>query len=54
MSELDIVCSSCCEELPEKECHASRRDCGHHCNCSWIQDRCCWCGEEFGEEVGNG
>jgi hypothetical protein len=49
---LDSDCSSCGEECaPPMECPASRRQCGHHCNCSWSQDECCWCGKEFGEEV---
>jgi 5-methylcytosine-specific restriction endonuclease McrA len=40
-------CFSCGEGEPEQECSKSRRACGHHCNCSWIHDRCCWCGSEF-------
>lgn len=43
-------CISCGEELPEGECSASKKPCGHHCECSWIQDKCCWCGAEFGED----
>ena len=35
---------------PKNECPQSKRPCGHHCNCSWEQDICHWCGEEFGEE----
>lgn len=38
----------CCEEgMPKGECPDSKRECGHHCNHSWIHDECCWCGEEF-------
>jgi hypothetical protein len=47
---LDPECSSCPEGMPENECPASRRQCGHHCNCSWVHDHCHWCDAEFGEE----
>lgn len=41
-------CHSCGEQCcPPNECPKSKRSCGHHCNCSWTQDVCCWCGEEF-------
>ena len=56
-NELDIICTTCCEGFPENECPKSRRECGHHCNCSWEQDECCWCGATFGiekSEVNNG
>ena len=44
-------CLSCGEDgCKEGECDKSKRECGHHCNCSWIHDKCCWCGKEFGEE----
>jgi hypothetical protein len=43
--------SSCGEECPPGECSNSLRHCRHHCNCSWSQEKCCWCGEEFGEVV---
>ena len=50
MNPLDPVCSSCgMEGAEENECQKSKRGCGHHCNCSWTQDECCWCGAEFGE-----
>lgn len=39
------------EGMPEGECEASERPCGHHCNCSWENDHCHWCGAEFGEEL---
>lgn len=42
-------CFSCGEEVPRGECAKGQRRCGHHCNCSWTQDECCWCGEKFGE-----
>lgn len=45
-------CLSCEQEMPRGECFASARSCGHHCNCSWTQDFCHWCGEEFGETSG--
>ena len=57
MSELNIVldkdCDSCDQEpeIKKHECFKSKRSCGHHCNCSWTQDECCWCGEKFGEAV---
>jgi hypothetical protein len=47
-------CFTCGEgSYPENECPKSKRPCGHHCNCSWTQDECCWCGVQFlgdGEE----
>lgn len=45
----DDECITCGEGLPKGECPSSRRPCGHHCNCSWVQDVCHWCGKEFGE-----
>ena len=44
-------CFSCGEAMPEGECVESSRECLHHCNCSWIHDRCCWCKTVFGESV---
>lgn len=44
-------CYSCEQEMPKHECPKSKRECGHHCNHSWEQDECCWCGERFGEET---
>lgn len=41
-------CSSCWELMPLGECPKSLRRCGHHCNCSWSQDECDYCGEVFG------
>jgi len=49
--EHETECVSCGEETPRAECPESKRPCGHHCNCSWVHDHCCWCGAEFGEEV---
>lgn len=46
------MCLSCGEEMPRGECTESHSSCGHHCDCSWIHDRCCWCGLAFGEEPG--
>lgn len=44
-------CDSCANLGAERQvCPASERDCGHHCNHSWSHERCCWCGEEWGEE----
>jgi hypothetical protein len=54
MSSLKVEhddCVSCGEEMPKNECPKSERPCGHHCNCSWVQDGCCWCGKEFGEQA---
>ena len=45
-------CSSCGEGIPKLECQKSERPCGHHCNHSWSDDECCWCGAEFGEVRG--
>jgi hypothetical protein len=42
-------CLSCPVVAEARECAESKRPCGHHCNCSWTQDECCWCGEKFGE-----
>lgn len=41
-------CFSCSEGVPRDACPKSKRPCGHHCDCSWEQDQCCWCGMEFG------
>lgn len=46
----DDECASCPEGMPEGECTRSLRACGHHCNHSWEQDVCHWCGKEFGED----
>lgn len=46
----DPECCTCTERLPLNDCPESHRPCGHHCDCSWTQDACCWCGEEFGED----
>lgn len=45
--ELDQECGSCGEGLPDDECKASGRPCGHHCNHSWESDECCWCRVQF-------
>lgn len=42
-------CSSCGEGV-RGDCSKSERPCGHHCNCSWDQDVCHWCGRTFGED----
>lgn len=42
-------CASCGELTPWNECPKSQRSCGHHCNHSWEQDICHWCGVTFGE-----
>ncbi len=42
-------CFTCPEGLPEGECERSLRPCGHHCNHSWEQDLCHWCGTKFVE-----
>ena len=47
---IDKICTSCCEKQPRHECPESDRTCGHHCNCSWHQDRCCWCNKDFGPD----
>jgi hypothetical protein len=48
---VDDDCSSCGEDAAVPfECPSSRRRCGHHCNCSWSQDACCWCGATFENE----
>ena len=47
--ELDPICDSCSENIPKNECPKAKRSCGHHCNHSWSQDECCWCGKEYGE-----
>lgn len=44
MAELDDQCGTCEEGMPPNECPQSKRPCGHHCNCSWEQEVCCWCG----------
>lgn len=52
-ADFDAECSSCTEDFAEK-CPKSERPCGHHCNHSWDQDQCCWCGKEFGETCDHG
>jgi hypothetical protein len=42
-------CASCGEGTPRNECPGSKRPCGHHCNHSWEDSLCHWCGREFGE-----
>lgn len=39
-----------CGDPGAGSCSHSKRSCGHHCNCSWVHDRCHWCGAEFGED----
>jgi len=51
---LGTACFSCGQEMPTEQCPNSKRRCGHHCNCSWEQDECCWCGERFGEAAEGG
>lgn len=47
-------CLSCTEGVPGHECSKSMRPCGHHCNHSWVQDCCHWCGAELvADEDGN-
>ena len=44
-------CLTCLEGgYPEGECDKSLRPCGHHCNHSWEQDCCHWCGAELVED----
>jgi hypothetical protein len=50
VGEVIAECASCEEGIPRDDCPQSKRPCGHHCNCSWTQDVCCWCGKEFDEE----
>lgn len=45
------ACTSCDERMPLRECPQSKRACGHHCNCSWTQDVCHWCGQTFSEDT---
>lgn len=42
---MDDVCYTCgeVEDALRGECPNSKRECGHHCNCTWIHDSCCWC-----------
>jgi hypothetical protein len=42
-------CLSCDSEDEAVECPKALHKCKHHCNCSWVHDECCWCGETFGE-----
>ena len=54
IAALDDECLTCSENdprYPKGECHKSERPCGHHCNCSWTQDTCHWCGIEIGEDA---
>lgn len=40
-------CLSCPEGIPTGECAKSLRPCGHHCNHSWENENCHWCGWEY-------
>lgn len=42
---IEAPCISCEEGEPKHLCDNSRRSCGHHCNCWWVHDECCWCGK---------
>lgn len=50
----DPECVSCGEGMPLHECPNSERPCGHHCNHSWTDDICDWCGGTFEEEEEEG
>ena len=46
-------CGSCAEfgdDTLKNECPASRRPCGHHCNCVWIHYGCDWCGARTNDD----
>lgn len=45
------ACDSCGHDDTGGDCPHSKKPCKHHCNCIWTQDKCCWCGKEFGEEA---
>lgn len=53
----EVECLTCGEECAEwagEQCPKSKRKCGHHCNCTWTQDVCCWCDKKFeADEDGN-
>jgi hypothetical protein len=42
------VCTTC---VASRGCPNSKHQCGHHCNHSWSNGECCWCGEKFGTPV---
>lgn len=46
---LNEACDSCGEDSSDS-CVSSQRPCGHHCNHSWSHERCCWCGQEWGDD----
>lgn len=45
-------CDTCCElgDEGKDECPKAIRACGHHCNCIWYHDACCWCGAEIDDD----
>ena len=58
---LDDECLTCGEDNARQaagdpptgaqgECPGSKRDCGHHCNCLWTQDACCWCSAHVNDD----
>lgn len=47
-----MTCTDGSEADKADKCPNSKRECGHHCDCSWSQDKCCWCGKEFGANEG--
>lgn len=50
LTYLTTPCMTCSERLPKDECPKALRGCGHHCNCSWETDECCWCGTKMGDK----
>ena len=47
------TCATCTEgDGTPNECPKSRRECGHHCDCSYEQSKCCYCGATFGDLCG--
>ena len=48
---LELQCESCKIGVGQGlKCSKSKRNCGHHCNHIWESDKCCWCGEEWGDD----
>lgn len=44
-------CISCSEQISSNDCPKSERHCGHHCNHTWDDKACCWCGAEEFDEI---
>lgn len=45
------ICIACAGQPDDEPCTKSKRSCGHHCNHTWEDKPCCWCGAAFKPET---